>query len=246
MMLERIVRNGYTPGWVLDKLEQRSSQTRIPIQLECPVCHTPFRTARHCGICEALVDIFQCKITETDNARMICIQAEEMTIELLRVDLRCLSCESHLRREGFCKGCGIETYLFLADGADGKHIQRWFNLPGVPRDEKIEIPLREIESKTSEADVTANIDTPKKTVAEQILEYLNENGGLGATGLMIETIGCSPQGFKYSCDKLIDEGKIKNVARGIYQLINRSDSLWTYASSNLWSFYNQLLINKEI
>ena len=61
-------------------------------------------------------------------------------------------------------------------------------------------------------------------VVGQILEYLSEHSRTGTTKQMRKAIRCSPQGFKNAVDKLIKEGQIRRVKRGVYELINPSET----------------------
>lgn len=147
--------------------------------------------------------------------------------------------------------CEIQTYLMLEQDTGELYIKRWVNSLNVPRDipeipirpvigEETDTPENHTAFKATESSssplpskdnenqpyaVNTSIpDSPPnqhKDVAGQILKYLSENGGIGKTDKMREAIGCSPQGFNKAIKKLIDNGRVKKIARGIYELINR-------------------------
>ena len=118
---------------------------------------------------------------------------------------------SLLNQRVLCKGCGVHFYIKVIEK------RKWLEMQFVPDEDALSEDLKEA-LKTVAVKEKAEIE--KKPVADQILKYLAENGGLGSTGKMIQAIGCSRQGFNMNRDKLIEEGKIKQVAHGIYQLIN--------------------------
>lgn len=58
-------------------------------------------------------------------------------------------------------------------------------------------------------------------VKGQIVAYLTDAPeNTAGTREMTTAIGCSPQGFKKAKDKLIEHGQIRQIKRGVYQLIN--------------------------
>ena len=57
----------------------------------------------------------------------------------------------------------------------------------------------------------------------QILAYLaGAPDNTAGTAEMRTAIGCSPQGFNVEKDKLIEHGQIRQIKRGLYQLINHT------------------------
>lgn len=121
---------------------------------------------------------------------------ERFDASLLNQRVLCADCEVHFHIKVFER----KKWLEMRFVPEEKY------LPELPDDSKALMRNTPIEHKIP--------------VANLILKYLTENGGLGSTGKMIDAIGCSQQGFKNNVDKLIEEKKIKQVARGIYQLIN--------------------------
>lgn len=68
---------------------------------------------------------------------------------------------------------------------------------------------------------TSTLTSPThKDVAGQILNHLWEHGHIAKTREMINAIGCSEEGFNKAITKLITEGKVEKIARGVYKLID--------------------------
>jgi len=60
-------------------------------------------------------------------------------------------------------------------------------------------------------------------VKGQILAYLSDaENHTATTREMTTAIGCSPQGFKKAKDTLIENGQIRLIKRGVYELINHT------------------------
>ena len=85
--------------------------------------------------------------------------------------------------------------------------------PSLPRSER---------NKNQDVHQPPECPNAHKQVDKKILKYLREHDGTGTTKQMREVIGCSRQGFKDAVDKLIADGQIQRVKRGVYELINPS------------------------
>ena len=126
---------------------------------------------------------------------------------------------SLLNQRVFCSDCGVDFHIKVVEHKKGLEMRFMPGKAFFSEDLKAALEATAMKEKEKE-----KAEIEKRPVSDQILDYLSENGGLGSTGKMIKAIGCSPQGFKNNVDKLIDEGKIKQPARSIYQLINPSDT----------------------
>jgi len=254
MTHEQIVRMGHTTPYEWDALAQRSIKTRRKIDLRCPTCeaeiHPTDTTHLRCGGCHAPVEVYQhAELTKTADRRVIYAEANGQRKEILRLKLQCLSCERRLQTDETCTNtCGIQTYLIL-DVQDGElYIQRAANRLDVPRDtHPPEILIRNLPPNAiaTRANETPENQTPNQPInqpqardsqiplppnahtdiAGQIVEYLTDAPNHTATTAeMIAAFGCSPQGFNVEKEKLIEAGKISKLKRGVYQLINHTES----------------------
>ena len=260
-MPKQIVRHSYTPNDVWDQLEQRSRQTRIHFVPECPVCLAPIHhtgmTELRCLECNVPATVFQQRhLYPTADRRVICVEVKGQSIDVLKLDLQCLSCEQRIRKDESCHiTCGIQTYLVL-DPDDGElYIKRWVNCLNVPR-EPTEIPIRPLITVETISDISPDvteqpaalpvpetditetpnqpqaIDVPipashpnaRKDVARQIIEYLTEHQNTATTSQLLDTCQCSREALNKALQKLIKAGTIEKVKRGVYVLINRSET----------------------
>jgi len=113
----KIVSQGYMTQRVWEELEQSSRETRIAFEAECPVCAAeipPTDTQKlRCLRCDAPVAVYQHRHrSRTADTRRIFVEVSGHSREVLRVDLRCLSCEQPLKTNETCENtCEIQTYL---------------------------------------------------------------------------------------------------------------------------------------
>ena len=162
-MFNPIVRNGFTPGYVWDRLEERSAETHYRVAMQCRVCEDEIQAfmersdsvSLRCLSCQTAVHIFQVRhLTKTLDTRVIYAEVLDQIVELFRLDMRCLSCEQPLQDDESCRSsCEIQTYLVLEVISQALYVKRWIHRPHVPR-ERAEIPIRqpsEIEGEASES-----------------------------------------------------------------------------------------------
>lgn len=176
---EQIIRMGHTTPYEWQELAQRSKETGIKIDLQCPECHAEIyptdTTPLRCLSCHAPVEVYQHReITETADTRIIYAEVSNAPFfapqgavprhsaprrTILTLDLQCLSCERTLQADETCTNtCRIQTYLTLEHQDGELYIKRAANLPHVPR----ETHPPEIESRNlpPNAIATGRNDTP--------------------------------------------------------------------------------------
>lgn len=246
-MPEQIIYQGHTPDRVWKALAQRSRDTRRELALRCPVCdaeiHHTTATNPQCLSCDAPVSVYQHRHhTDTDDTRLIYIQVKGQSLAVLRIVMHCLSCGDPLTEEETCTNtCHVLTYLLLEREKDTLYIKRSVNHSHVKR-EPTEIDIRHTSQSPPTPRTTDTDDTPQNQQPNQppapddlIFEHPNAHTDIAGqilasltdalhhtatTKEMRAAIGCTTEGFNKARKKLLAEGKIRKVKRGVYALIN--------------------------
>lgn len=239
---EQIIYQGHTPQRVWEALAQRSRETRIKIDLQCPNCDAEIHhnaTTLHCRSCSAPVSVYQHRHhTDTADTRLIYIHVLGKSRAVVSLVMHCLSCEQHLTEEETCTNtCEIQTYLvFERDGE--LYVKRWVNTPSFKR-EPTEIDTRPLPDtdrirRANDTPHTENLpqNQPQAPdvlrdehpnahtdIAGQILAYLTEHKQ-ATTGEMIAAFNTTPEGFRKAKEKLLKHGQIRQIKRGCFEFIN--------------------------
>ena len=130
-MRKQIVHAAHTPSRVLDELNEIATQTRIRLEVRCPVCAGEIKHTQsdvRCEVCDAPVSFFQHRHhNDALDIRVIYIQVKGQDKEIHRLNLYCLSCEDGLNVEELCSNtCEIQTFLIIETDANQLYIKRWF------------------------------------------------------------------------------------------------------------------------
>ena len=239
----QIVYNGYINEDILDRLEQKSKETRCRVEIRCPACSGGAgkqrsstqptgcedtslsdeiqlinNTLLQCRACNTPIEIFQQRHLRTKaETRFVYIPSTGEQTKRIRFRMQCLSCDKNITTEGDCPlTCGIQTYLILAHEDGECYVKRWWNKPNIPR-EPMEIPIQ----KTIRLENVITSDHPP-TLREQILALMHTDlhidRGEKSTEYIIYAINANPSAIKKELTKAVEKGEIENVRYGYYRL----------------------------
>lgn len=91
------------------------------------------------------------------------------------------------------------------------------------RNTEVSAPSPEVSEIPPLEPVTRSKGSPTHTdIAGQIRNYLSEHQKTATTSELITHIGCSTEGFNKAIKKLINQGHVEKVKRGVYQLIHQT------------------------
>lgn len=239
----QIVYKGHTSEWVWERLEQKSTQTRLKVEHRCPECSGEIQginqTTLRCDTCQTDIEVFQRRdAASKKETRFIYFQTLRSATQILRVGMRCLSCEDYTSPAGDCTGsCEIQTYLIIAPEDGEIYVKRWINHPHLPR-ESTEIPMHETIQQRNVSSVHQNVNQPNScysyfsgggTIDEQIVAFLeldpHIDRGERSAGEIIEAVDGHPASIKKALAKLVKKVRIEKVRHGYYKVIPSDHSV---------------------
>ena len=228
-MPHQIVFNKFTPDDVWKRLEEKSNQTRIQIDLQCPICEAEVlandTTQLQCLDCDQPVEVFQQRLlSKKADTRRIYAQANRQFVEIASIELQCLSCQDSITEDETCQNqCLIETYLAL-EVDDGKlYIKRWVNHINVPRSEIPEIPIATHVTFKETPDSHIPYHKRKNTIREEILALWRDEDfdtpipTAVIVEAVVEALDTSPTAVKNEIKRTCDKKRLLKVRHGYYR-----------------------------
>ena len=135
----------------------------------------------------------------------------------------------------FCQPCGI--FLVLVWQVAGKPTYSHLTVRLIPKPEHAthteENQLGEYQRQVDEQPLTDPTQhqpntSGHKDAAGQILSYFSIKGGFATTAELRQALDCTHESLNNAINKLINDGKLRKVKRGVYTLRDWREMLWVW------------------